>query len=149
MKQLCLFLFALVTILFISSVQEATSVTTSVSESYLSLGNRLLVMTLSFDLTHSDAVDLILMELVNMCEGGFYVTVIFYVTQKWSDELYTMYRRRTYCYRTNDSVNITFSYHEASVGTWLSAEHRKNLHSYLPHYDLFLYHEDDIIFRWV
>ena len=36
--------------------------------------------------------------------------------------------------------------HPKSVGTSLAAAHRKELREYLPHYDLFIYHEDDIIF---
>ena len=132
-------LFLLVAITRISALGNTTS--------YLTYGNRLLVMTLSFDLTHSDAVDLIVNEYVNMCEGGFDVTVIFYITQKWSDELYTMTRRKAFCYRANDSINITFSFHEAGIGTSLAAEHRKDLSKLLPNYDIFLYHEDDMIFR--
>ena len=118
------------------------------NSTYLTYGNRLLVMTLSFDLTHSDAVDLIVNEYVNMCEGGFDVTVIFYITQKWSDELYTMTKRRAFCYRTSNSIDILFSFHEAGIGTSLAAEHRKDLFKYLPQFDIFLYHEDDMIFRY-
>ena len=45
-------------------------------------GNKLLGMILSFDLTHSDPIDVILFEYLSMCEGGWNVTIIFFTTEK-------------------------------------------------------------------
>ena len=111
-------------------------------------GNRILIMTLSFDLTHSDSMDEVLQEYLNMCEGGWDVTVIVYTTEAWSPDLLTFHRRRTYCYRLDDSVTFKFSVHPKSIGITLASVHRKELSQYLPYYDVFMYHEDDIIFRY-
>ena len=37
-------------------------------------GNRILIMALSFDVTHSDAMNELLSEYLSMCEGGWNVT---------------------------------------------------------------------------
>lgn len=111
-------------------------------------GSKLLVMTLSFDISHCDALDEILQEYLNMCEGGWDVTVIFYSTVRWSPELLTHYRRRTFCYRISDSINFLFSIHHKDISINLASVHRKELALHVNNYDLFLYHEDDIIFRF-
>jgi hypothetical protein len=111
-------------------------------------GNRVFGMLLSFDLTHSDAVEIILAEYLSMCEAGWNVTLMFYTTEAWSAELFTLTRRRTYCYRINESIGIKFSVHAKSLGTSLSAQHRSELREHLPHYDIFIYQEDDIIFKF-
>jgi hypothetical protein len=105
-------------------------------------------MILSFDLTHSDAVELILSEYLSMCEAGWDVTLMFYTTELWASELLTLMRRRTFCYRISDSIGLKFSVHPKSLGTSLSAQHRAELRNHLQFYDIFVYHEDDIIFKF-
>lgn len=73
---------------------------------------------------------------------------MFYTTESWATELLTLTRRRTYCYRIDDSIGLKFSIHQKSLGTSLSAQHRAELRNHLPHYDIFIYQEDDIIFKF-
>jgi hypothetical protein len=65
----------------------------------------------------------------------------FLIAQAWSNELYTSARRKTFCYRTNNSISINFSIFNKSIGIGLAAEHRKELRKHLPYHDIFLYHE--------
>ena len=132
-------------------------------------GNRILIMALSFDVTHSDAMNELLSEYLSMCEGGWnvtgtelkdfhtihhftvyhaYSTVLLYTGEEWAPDLLTFYKRRTYCYRINDSITFKFSVRPKSIGISLAAEHRKELPKYAHDYDIFLYHEDDIVFRY-
>ena len=71
-----------------------------------------------------------------------------YTGEEWASDLLTFYKRRTYCYRINDSITFKFSVHPKSIGISLAAEHRKELPKYANDYDIFLYHEDDIVFRF-
>ena len=77
-----------------------------------------------------------------------YLEVLLFMGEEWAHDLLTFYKRRTYCYRINDSVTFKFSVHPKSIGINLAAEHRKILPKYVDDYDIFLYHEDDIVFRF-
>lgn len=90
---------------------------------------------------------MILNEYLNMCEGGFMPTVILHTTVEWSPSLMRLMAQKSFCYRTNASVPIYLDMSDPSIGTALSAVHRKTLKKQLHDYDLFIYHEDDIIVK--
>lgn len=52
-----------------------------------------------------------------------------------------------YCYRSQKHVNVTYSIHDKGISTSLGAEHRKVLTEELYNHDVFVYHEDDIVFK--
>lgn len=90
---------------------------------------------------------MILNEYLAMCEGGWNPTVVLHTTVEWSPSLLRMMRQKTFCYRINSSFPITLDMSDKSIGTALSAVHRETLKKQLHNYDLFIYHEDDIIVK--
>jgi hypothetical protein len=91
---------------------------------------------------------MILHQYQAMCEGGWSPTIVFHTTVVWSNSLRRFLRQKTFCYRTNSSIPILFELSSPSVGTALAAEHRKTLIRELDNHDVFIYHEDDIIFKY-
>lgn len=112
-----------------------------------SKNNRLLGMVLSYNFGHADPLVVLLNEYQSMCEQGWDPTLIIFSTIPWSPRLQRYYRTKTFCYRTNASIPIYRSVYDPSIGTSLAAVHRKYLQSIVNDYDLFVYHEDDIIVR--
>lgn len=56
-------------------------------------------------------------------------------------------QRKTYCYRTGAFLDIDLAIYESHVGVALGAEHRKYMANRTELFDVFVYHEDDIIFK--
>lgn len=109
--------------------------------------NRVIGFVLSFNLYHIEPVILILNEYVSMCEAGWDPTLIFFTTIHWSDTLLRYMKAKTYCYRKGDSIVVKSSEHNATIGIALGAEHRRYLGNVVNDYDVFIYHEDDIVFK--
>ncbi len=109
--------------------------------------NRVLGMILSYNFDHIDPMMLILGEYQSMCEGGWNPTVVFFTTIHWSLQIQRLFRQRVFCYRTNSSVPIRVSVHDPSISTALGAQHRTYMQHETDNFDVFAYHEDDIIFK--
>ena len=110
--------------------------------------NRLLGIILAFNLAHFDPLVLIFGEYVSMCEGGWNPSLLIYTTLNWTTQVESYIQRRTFCYRTNSSLPIEFSYHNKSIGIGLSSFHRQYVADHLHMYDVFVYQEDDMVFRF-
>ncbi len=91
---------------------------------------------------------LILTEYQSMCEGGWDPTIVFFTTTVWSAQMRRVFRQKAFCYRTNSSVPIRISLHEATIGTNLGAQHRSYMQNEVDNFDVFVYHEDDILFKY-
>lgn len=112
-----------------------------------SQNNRLLGLILAYNLDHIDPLLLIFNEYVSMCEGGWNTTVVLFTTVDWSPRLRRFIRQKTYCYRMGKSLDVRYSLHNASISVGLGAEHRKYLGNEVNNFDVFVYHEDDMVFK--
>lgn len=109
--------------------------------------NRVLGMVLSFNHYHIDPIVLILNEYVSMCEGGWSPSIVLYTTVTYSNKMLRYIEQKLYCTRTNSSIPFRTDVHPPSISTGLGAEHRKTVAQEYHNFDVFIYHEDDIIFR--
>lgn len=105
-------------------------------------------MILFYNLYQIDAMMLIFNEYVSMCEGGWDITLVLFTTVKYSKRLQNYLARKHYCARVDRPINITLSYHDPSIGTSLAAEHRRYITPILQDYDVFVYHESDMMFKY-
>ena len=109
--------------------------------------NRIMGFILTYNYDHIDPLILIFNEYLSMCEGGWSPTVVIFTTVEWPDRLRRLIRQKTYCYRSNSSVPVRFSIHDPQISVGLGAEHRKYLGVEVNNFDVFVYHEDDIVFK--
>jgi len=110
--------------------------------------NRVMGFILNFDYGHIDPLDRILEEYVSMCEGGWDPSLVIHTTVARSAKMMRNMAQKTYCYRTNRSIPIRMDLHDPSVGTGLGMKHKKFLREEMNNSDIFLYHEDDIVFKF-
>jgi hypothetical protein len=114
-----------------------------------SKNNRLLGMLLMFDFHHIDSfMLLVLPEYVSMCEGGWDPDLVIFTTVEWSPMTRRLMREKAYCYRTNKDVNIKWATYNPSISIALAAQHRIYMTKHVEDYDVFMYHEDDIPFKF-
>ena len=112
-----------------------------------SSNNRILGFVLAFNLDHLDSLMMIINEYTSMCEGGWNSTLVIYTGHDWSDKMRRYARYRSYCYRIDAFMPIRYSVHKYTVGTNLTAYHRKYIAAELDNFDVFAYHEDDIVLK--
>lgn len=110
--------------------------------------NRIIGFVLAFNHYHIDPVMLILNEYLSMCEAGWQPTIVFFTTVHWSPTLFRYFRQKTFCYRINESIDIRTSEHDPSINIALGAQHRTYMANELNNFDVFVYHEDDIVFKY-
>ena len=110
--------------------------------------NRVIGFILAFNHQHIDPLTLIIGEYVSMCEGGWWPTMVLHTTVHFTDTMMRYLREKTWCYRTQSSFPVIIDYHKPKVGTGLAAFHRKVLGRELYNHDVFVYHEDDILFKY-
>lgn len=109
--------------------------------------NRILGLLLSYNLDHIDPLFLITNEYVSMCESGWNVSFVLFTTENWTDKLKNYLRSKTYCYQTDNHLDIRYSLHDKSVRNNLGSFHRAYIKKELDNFDFYVYHEDDIIFK--
>jgi hypothetical protein len=112
-----------------------------------SANNRILGLLLAFNLDHLDPLVLITNEYVSMCESGWNPTMVLFTTVTWSPDLRQYLRNKTFCYRINDYLDIRYANHDKSEGTNLASFHRTYIAKEIDNFDVFAYHEDDIILK--
>jgi len=110
--------------------------------------NRILGMVLAYNMDHMDSIYLILNEYVSMCEGGFEPKVVLFTVADYTPAARRLMRYRTWCYRTNSSLALEYNLHEASISINLAQQHRRYMTSQVNNFDLFIYHEDDMIVKF-
>lgn len=110
--------------------------------------NRIMAFILNYSYNHIDPLLLILSEYVSMCEGGWEPTVVLHTTSNWTSTMHRYFRQRTYCYRIGAAINIRVDVHDKSVGTSLAMKHKIILQEEIDNHDFFVYHEDDIMFKY-
>jgi hypothetical protein len=113
-----------------------------------SKNNRVLGMMLSYSLDHVDPLMLIFNEYVSMCEGGWNPTVVLFTTGEWTDKLRRLLRYKMWCYRINAPVELRFSLFPKTISISLGIPHRQYMANEIDNYDVFIYHEDDIIVKY-
>lgn len=109
--------------------------------------NRVLGLILAYNFDHIDPLLLILNEYVSMCEGGWAPTVVLFTVVNWSKRLKRYLSYNTYCYRTASSIPIRYHLAPESISIGLGALHRRVVADELNNFDVFVYHEDDIVFK--
>jgi len=113
-----------------------------------SVNNRILGMVCSYDMAHMDSVYLILNEYVSMCEGGFSPKVVLFTTADYTPPARRVFKYRTWCYRTNSSLELEYNVHDPSISINLAAQHRRYMSTRVADFDIFIYHEDDMIVKF-
>jgi hypothetical protein len=109
--------------------------------------NRIMGMLLAFNNYHIDPVLIILNEYVSMCEGRWQPTVVFFTTVHWSPTMSRFFRQKAYCYRIQAPIEIRTSEYDVTINIGLGAQHRIYMRKEINNYDVFVYHEDDILFK--
>lgn len=109
--------------------------------------NRVMGLVLAFNHYHIDPLFLIFNEYVSMCEAGWDPTVVLFTTVTWSERLLRYLRQKTYCYRISKSIEIRTSQFDPSINIALGAQHRPYIAKEIDNYDVFIYHEDDMVFK--
>lgn len=108
--------------------------------------NRVIGLILAFNFYHIDPIVYILHEYKSMCEAGWDTTIVFFTTVNWSPAMMRYLKQKSYCFRSNSSVKVLISKYNASIGNALGAQHRAYMKNITNDYDVFVYHEDDILF---
>lgn len=109
--------------------------------------NRVVGFILAFNFYHIDPIIYILNEYTSMCEAGWNTTLVFFTTVHWSPAMIRYMKQKSYCYRSDTSVNILVSEHDPAINVGLGAQHRSYMGGIMDDYDVFIYHEDDILFK--
>ena len=110
--------------------------------------NRVLGMVCAYNYGHIDPLTLILNEYLYMCEGGWDPVVALFTTERWTSKIKRLYAEKLYCYRTNSSVEIRHMVFPKTINVALAAEHRHYMAKVVNNFDVFIYHEDDILMRF-
>lgn len=110
--------------------------------------NRILGLICSYNMDHIDSLYLILQEYVSMCEGGFDPNVVIFTTSDYTPQARRLIKYRTWCYRSNSSIKIEYNVHDPSISINLASLHRKYMGSQVNNFDLFIYHEDDMMVKY-
>ena len=56
-------------------------------------------------------------------------------------------KSRSYCYRIQQPIKFRLSVHDPTVGNELASFHRLEIAKEIDNYDVFVYHEDDMILK--
>ena len=110
--------------------------------------NKVLGLICAYNYGHIDPLTLIFNEYLYMCEGGWDATVVLFTTEVWSEKTKRLYANKMFCYRTNSTVEIRHEVFPKTINVALAAEHRHYMAKVIDQYDLYVYHEDDIIMRY-
>ena len=114
----------------------------------LTAHNRVLGMVCSYNMDHMDSLYLILGEYVSMCEGGWNPKVVLFTTADYTPPARRVLKYRTWCHRLNASLDFEFNVHDPSISINLAAQHRRYMSTRVNDFDVFVYHEDDMIVRY-
>ena len=114
--------------------------------------NKVAGLILAYNMAHVDPLMMyILPEYTNMCEAGWDPTVVIFTAMsldhEWTERVRRLVSERNYCYRLGRSIDIRYDVHDKNISSALSAVHRQWIKRNLDEYDVFLYHEDDIVFQ--
>jgi len=110
--------------------------------------NRVLSIISAFNLAHVDSMLLIFQEWVSVCEGGWRPSLLVYTAINWTVEFQSYVKRRTYCSRVNGSLPMAFSWHHPNITIGLPSTHRFQVAQHIDSFDVFVYQEDDILFKF-
>jgi hypothetical protein len=110
--------------------------------------NKVMGFILAFNYDHIDPLLLIFNEYTSMCEGGWDPTVLLFTTVNETERMYRYLESKTFCYRLGRSIHIKYSVHDPSISIALSVVHRSVLAQEVENYDVFVYHEDDMVFKY-
>lgn len=111
--------------------------------------NRILGMVLSLNYNHMDPLVMIVDEYLSMCEGGWDPSIILFSTSDWSPPMRRYITSKSFCYRTNRTIPVQYAIYDQTVGEALSTFHRNVMAHELNNFDVFVYHEDDMILNYV
>ena len=110
--------------------------------------NSLLAFIHAFDFLHLDPLLITLIEYVSLCESGWNVSIIIVSTKIWKSALQTSMRSKAFCYRSRSSIPIRYMVHQPGQNeTEYSILHSDILLNEIQNYDVFIYHNDDVLFR--
>lgn len=109
--------------------------------------NKVLGMILVFNFKRIDSIMIILNEYKSLCESGWKPTIAFFTTEKPSFMLNQYFEEKLYCYHTQQSIPIKWQTFNESVGIYIADKTREFVAKEVNNFDLFMYHEEDIILQ--
>jgi hypothetical protein len=109
--------------------------------------NNVIGLLLSFDLCHIDPLILIVNEYTSMCEGGWNTTMVLFTSAEWTPKLRRYMKYKSYFYRIKNFIDIRYELYDKNVSTNLGSFHQKYIEKELDNFDMFIYHEDDIVIK--
>jgi len=107
---------------------------------------KILGIVTSFDLSHFDSLQLIFEQYLSMCEAGWVVKTVILSSIKWSNLLTDFIKPRYYCFRKSAYLDIRID--TSNMTLMLASLHRRVVAEELENFDVFVYQEDDIIFKY-
>lgn len=144
------FLLLLVVIVYNITLTSSSDSTASPSVYFPepnTANNKILGLVLTYNYDHIDPLLFIIDEYLSICESGWLPTIVIFSIAAWPDKMRRYINSKTYCYRIGANFNVQYSLHPPNISIALGAEHRKVLRKELNNYDLFIYHEDDIVLK--
>lgn len=109
--------------------------------------NKILSSILVFNFKRIDSIMVIINEYKSLCESGWKPTIAFFTTEKPSHLLNQYFEEKLYCYYTQQSIPIIWQVFNESVGIYIADKSRQFVSNEINNYDLFMYHEEDIILQ--
>jgi hypothetical protein len=141
----CLFSICLVSMMSINAFNNSDFVLNYPGPN--TVNNKLMGLLLSYDLCHIDPLILIVNEYTSMCEGGWNATMVLFTTADWTPKLRRYMKYKSYCYRIQNFIDIRYELYDKNVSINLGSFHRKYIEKVIDNYDMFIYHEDDIVIK--
>lgn len=118
---------------------------------HFTVNNRILIQVLAYNLNRIDPLVASMGEYRSMCEGGWDPTIVFLTVTKPSKTLKRYFDSKLWCYRTQSVVPLRWAVFTITdtankhAGWYLANEHRGIVASEINNFDLFIYHEEDIM----
>jgi len=84
----------------------------------------------------------------DICEAGWSVKVVVLTAAHWTNDARNSLTRRMYCYHIDAPVPVEIRVYEQSEDRWIVMHSREPTIEFLDKFDLFLYIEDDMLFKY-
>ena len=108
----------------------------------------LLVTMLMYDFRNYEASIQLFHGYRDICEAGWRVKIVILTAATLSDDGLNLLNRTLWCYRINDAVPVEIRKYDKNLGMAIVEYSRQPSADYLDQFHLFMYIEDDMLFRY-
>lgn len=106
--------------------------------------NRMLGIILANELNRMDPIMIILNEYKSMCESGWKPTISFFTSENVTESIRLLIRDKLWCYHIESYIPVVWNIRD-QLGIQLAHDTRLYFRQEVNNYDVFVYHEDDMI----